>query len=73
MPNRADTAGNTKAFIYPVMDHWEKSELPGTRQILTADLSVHSRTRQVGGSIIPRALNGEGDLLPTGGSSALRI
>ena len=24
MPSRTDTAGHTKAFIYPVMDHWGK-------------------------------------------------
>ena len=35
MPSRTDTAGPTKAFIYPVMDHWEegKSKRSGTRQI----------------------------------------
>ena len=57
MPSRTDTAGHTKAFIYPVMDHWGG----GPRQILTADLSVHSRACQPpdhdnsksGGSIIP--------------------
>ena len=42
-----DTSGHTKAFNYPVMDHWGKrSKCSGTRQSRTANLSVHSRTRQ---------------------------
>ena len=39
---------------------WRKSKCSGTRQIRTANLSVHSRTRQhVGVSNIPRVLNGK--------------
>ena len=30
-----DTTGHTKAFDYPVMDHWGKSKCSSTRQILT--------------------------------------
>ena len=26
MPSRTDTTGHTKAFIYPVMDHWVESQ-----------------------------------------------
>ena len=29
MPNRTDTAGHTKAFIYPVMDHWDHQKVLG--------------------------------------------
>ena len=61
MPSRTDTAGHTKAFDYPVTQtrldiprplitqSWTtggKSKCSGTSQILTADLSVHSLTRQ---------------------------
>ena len=44
--NNLDMAGHTKAFIYPVMDHLGEAKCYGTRHIRTADLSVHSRTRQ---------------------------
>ena len=37
-PSRTDTTGHTKAFDYPVMDHWGKSKCSGTRQIQTDDL-----------------------------------
>ena len=26
MPSRTDTAGHTKPFIYPAMDHWGRSQ-----------------------------------------------
>ena len=35
MPSRTDTAGHTKAFIYPIID-----------SVRSDDLWVHSRTRQ---------------------------
>ena len=48
MPSGTHTAGHTKAFIYPVMDHGGggESKGSGTRLIQTADLSVHSWTHQ---------------------------
>ena len=46
MPSRTDTAGHTKAFVYPVAEHWGKAEMfssaGGTR---TNNTSVQSRTR----------------------------
>ena len=76
MPSR--TAGHTKAFIYPFMGHWGgESKCSGTRQIQTADLSVHSGTREPPDhnarpksedQLYPGSLRG-GGLLPIGGSS----
>ena len=44
MPNRTDPAGHSKAFDYPVMDHWGvgggESKCSGTRQIRSDDQSV---------------------------------
>ena len=48
MPSRIDTAVHTKVFIYGPQS-WTtggKSKCSCTRQIRTADLTVHSRTRQ---------------------------
>ena len=42
--SRTHTAGHTKIFDYPVMDHWRGSEKAPARGRF--DLSVHSRTRQ---------------------------
>ena len=46
MPSRIDTAGHTKAFDYPVTEHWGKAEMfsyaGGTR---TDNTSGRSRTR----------------------------
>ena len=42
-----DTAGHTKAFINAVMGHWGESQsAPAQGNRRTADLLVHSRTRQ---------------------------
>ena len=45
MPSRIDEAGHTKAFDYPVAEHWEKAEVfssaSGTR---TDNTSAHSLT-----------------------------
>ena len=38
-------AGHTKAFDYPVMDHWGKVKVL-QHKIRTTGLSVHSQTRQ---------------------------
>ena len=46
MASRTEMAGHTKAFDYPVMDHWGESQSALTqRHIRTVDLSVHSQTR----------------------------
>ena len=46
MPSRIDEAGHTKAFDYPVAEHWGEAEMfssaGGTR---TDNTSVRSRTR----------------------------
>ena len=76
LPSHTDTAGHTKALIYPVMDHWRKvkvlwHEADSTRRPVAPQPNTPTtRPRwppQVGGSIIPRVLNGDGGLLPTGG------
>ena len=46
MPSRTDTAGHTKAFIYPVMDHWGKAKVLRHKADSKADLSANSRTCQ---------------------------
>ena len=48
MPSHTDTAGHTKALIYPVMDNLGESEgvqFSGARQMRTDNLSVHSPIR----------------------------
>ena len=51
MASRIDEAGHTKAFDYPVVEHWGKAEMfsspGGTR---TDNTSVWSRTRYHPGS-----------------------
>ena len=75
MPSRIGEAGHTKAFDFPVAEHWGKAEMfssaGGTR---TDNTSVQSRTRyqlshpsSPGGSHNPGSSTGAGDLLPTGG------
>ena len=76
--SRTDTAGHTKAFIYQVMDHWGESQGALTQGRCGRPVGPQSNTPttrprwppEVGRSIIPRVLNGGGDLLPIGGSSA---
>ena len=74
MPSRIDEAGHTKAFDFPVAEHWGKAKMfssaGGTR---TDNTSVQSRTRyqlshpgSPGGSHNPGSSTG-GDLLPIGG------
>ena len=68
--------GHSKAFDYPVMDHWgnvkvlrDKADL-NRRPVGPQSSTPTTRPpcpSQVGGSNIPRVLNGEGDLLPIGG------
>ena len=74
IPSHTDTAGHTKAITYSVTDHWGGSqsapaqgrfEPPTCRSTVEHANHQTTMTPQVGGSIIPRVLNG-GDLLPIG-------
>ena len=69
MPSRIDEAGHTKAFDYPVAEHWGNPEIfssaGGTR---TDNTSVRSRTRyQLSHPGSPRGSHNPGS--STGGSS----
>ena len=49
MPSRTDTAGHTKAFIYPVMDHWGESRsalAQGRFELLTCRSTVKHTNHQ---------------------------
>ena len=47
MPSRIDKAGHTKAFGYPVAEHWGEAEMfSSTGGTLTDNTSVWSRRRQ---------------------------
>ena len=63
MPSRTDTAGNTKAFIYPVMDHWGEGSQSAPAQGRFEPPSGRIK-------IYPGPSTGVGELLPIGGSSA---
>ena len=72
MPSRTDTARHTKAFVYPVMDHWgnvkvlRNKVVSNRRPVGPQSNTPTTRLRrlpQLGRSIIPRVLNvGGGDL-----------
>ena len=79
IPSRTDTAGHTKAFIYLVMDHWVEVKVlwhetdSNRRPVGPQSNTPTTRPRwpaTVGGSIIPRTLNGGGG---GGGSSPYYI
>ena len=81
MPSCTDTAGHTKAFIYPVMDHWRgggvkvlRDEADSNRRPVGPQLNTPTtRPRwppQVGESNITRVLNGGGGVFSLMGASS---
>ena len=82
MPRYRDTAGHTKAFIYPAMDDGEGSQsAPAQGRFEPLTCRSHSRTRhpldhndgpKSGGSVIHRTLPGEGGSSPNMMSWSIR-